>query len=105
VNGEMVSSNDETRDCCRRVLDLSGGQADELRMREWVEGGCRQDTVVEVVSTVRHVRGDTKDRSEWMTTVTSNAPGHIESEGVRKRITSHAITTLRHWPATWLYLT
>jgi hypothetical protein len=55
-------------------------------MREWVEGGCRQGTEVEVVSTIRHVRGDTKDRSEWMTTVTSNAPGHIESEGVRKGI-------------------
>jgi hypothetical protein len=51
VNGEIVSSNDETRGCCR-VLDLAGGQADELRMREWVEGGCRQGTVVEVVSTM-----------------------------------------------------
>jgi hypothetical protein len=85
VNGEMASSNDETRYCCR-VLDLAGGQADEQRMRAWVEGGCRQGTEVEVVSTMRHVRGDTKDRSEWMTTVTSNAPGHIESEGGRKRI-------------------
>jgi hypothetical protein len=77
VNGEMVSSNDETRDCCR-VLDLAGGQADEQRMREWVEGGCRQGIEVEVVSTMRHVRGDTKDRSELMITVTTNAPGYIE---------------------------
>jgi hypothetical protein len=52
VNGEMVSSNDETIDCCR-VLDLAGGQEDEQRMREWVEGGCRQGTEVEVVSTMR----------------------------------------------------
>jgi hypothetical protein len=55
-------------------------------MREWVEGGCRQSIEVEVASNMRHVRGETKDRSEWTTVVTSNAPEQIESEGVRKRI-------------------
>jgi hypothetical protein len=74
VNGEVVSSSDETRACCR-VPDLVGEQEDERRMREWVEGGCRQGIEVEVASTMRHVRGETKDRSEWTTTVTSNAPG------------------------------
>ena len=30
------------------------------------------DIEVGVVSTMRHVRGETKDRSEWATTVTSS---------------------------------
>ena len=85
VSGEVVSGNDETRDCCR-VLDLAGRQEDERRMREWMEGGCMLDIEVGVVSTMRHVRGETKDRSEWATTVTSSAPGIIESDGVRRRL-------------------
>jgi hypothetical protein len=49
-------------------------------MQEWVEGGGRKGIeVVVVASTMRHVRGETKDRSEWMTGVTSNAPGQLEA--------------------------
>jgi hypothetical protein len=51
-----------------------------------MEGGCMPDIEVGVVSAMGHVRGETKDRSEWVTTVTSSAPGIIESDGVRRRV-------------------
>ena len=90
VSGEVVSGNDETKDCCR-VLDMAGGQADERRMKEWMEGGCIQGIEVGVASTMRHVRGETKDRSEWTTTVTSSAPGTMESDGVRRRLEGEGV--------------
>jgi hypothetical protein len=42
VSGEVVSSNDETRDCCR-VLNLAGGQEDERRKCDngWRAAACQ----------------------------------------------------------------
>jgi hypothetical protein len=63
-------------------------------MREWVGGGCRQG--IEVVEVVR---GETKDRSELMTTVTSNALGgssKVTSPRNHEELRSRALFEHRH---------